>query len=352
MKKETFERCFKTLSSFPEQESRWVIPGWLPEEQITLLAADGGTGKTSLWVNLLAALSSGERCMLDPLWHIREPLRVAFFTTEDSVRKKLRRSLRTAGANAENIVTMDLSGDMTASLREFKFGSELMADTIRRFRPALCVFDPIQGFIPPRVNMGSRNEMRDCLAPLIALGEETGTSFLLICHTNKRKGAWGRDRISDSADLWDAARSVWMAGNTEEKGIRYLSQEKNSYGELQETLLFSIGEDGLIREEGSSWKRDREFVQAREAAVRPGKREDCKAWLLRTLAQAGKMDLGELERAAQAEGYALWTYRRAKEALVKEDGAARTWSTGYGENKKWFIELLTPSGIPKTSSKG
>ncbi len=340
MREEVFQDCFKPLDRFREEESRWVIPGWLPEEQITLLAADGGTGKTSLWVNILGALSSGRRCLLDPPELVRAPVKTAFFTTEDSVRKKLRRKLREAGACAENILTMDLSGDREGRLREFKFGSPMLADCIRHYRPALCVFDPIQGFIPPKVNMGSRNEMRDCLAPLIALGEETGTSFLLICHTNKRKGAWGRDRISDSADLWDAARSVWMAGYTGERDLRYLSQEKNSYAALQETRLFSVGENGQVREEGSTWRRDREYMQARDAPCTPAKRQDCKEWLRRLLEDAGEpVSMNDLDKRAAAAGYSLRTCQRAKSELVYQDRAARTWSTGFGEKKNWYIGL-------------
>ncbi len=87
--------------------------------------------------------------------------------------------------------------------------------------------------------------MRDCMALSLAWGEECGTTFLIICHTNKRKGAYGRDRIADSADLWDVCRSVMMAGYTEEQGVRYLSNEKNNYEQLHgETILFTIDGDG------------------------------------------------------------------------------------------------------------
>lgn len=99
--------------------------------------------------------------------------------------------------------------------------------------------------------------MRDCMAPLISLGEETGTTFIVVCHTNKRPKASGRDRIADSADLWDVSRSVLMAGYTEDQGVRYLSNEKNNYTTLQETLLFTIDNSGQAHAEGTSWKRDR-----------------------------------------------------------------------------------------------
>ena len=281
---EGFLDCFKPLDAFEEAEARWIIPGWMPEEQITLLASDGGVGKTSLWISILSALSCGERCFLDPPDLERAPMPVAFLTTEDSVSKKLKKKLRLAGANERNILTMDLSEDKAGALRQFKFGTERMAQFIRAFRPAVCVFDPVQGFIPPETNMASRNAMRDCMAPLIALGEEVGTSFLVVCHTNKRKGASGRDRISDSADLWDVARCVWMAGTTGEDGVRYLSNEKNNYALLQETRLFSIDGDGQVVPEGTTRKRDRDYMLEYAASTRPSTRKSCRDWILAQLA--------------------------------------------------------------------
>lgn len=333
-----FLSCFKTLDTFEEEEATWLVPGWIPEGQITLVAADGGIGKTTLWCNLIAAISSGQRCILDPPGYTRTAQKVAFLTTEDSVRKKLKKKLRLAGANMSNIITPDFLADKEGALRDLKFGSNDMERFVRYFKPALCVFDPVQGFVPPDINMGSRNAMRDCMAPLISLGEETGTTFLVICHTNKRKGAWGRDRIADSADLWDVSRSVLMAGYTEEQGVRYLSNEKNNYSELQETVLFTIDENGQAQVEGTSWKRDREYTQDSAANISAPKREDCKAWILSTLENAGgALPSKDLESNAKAAGYSFQTLRRAKEEL-KHIGQVKYFQTGSGKEKIWHIQ--------------
>ena len=333
-----FLSCFKTLNDFEEQEATWLVPGWIPDGQITLLASDGGVGKTSLWVNLISALSAGKRCILDPPEMTREPLKTAFLTTEDSVSKMLKRKLRLAGADMANILTPDFTADREGALRSLKFGSQDMERFIRHFKPSLCVFDPVQGFIPPDINMGSRNAMRDCMAPLIALGEETGCTFLVVCHTNKRKGAWGRDRIADSADLWDVSRSVLMAGYTEEQDVRYLSNEKNNYAELHETLLFSIDGDGQVHTEGTSWKRDREFMQEAAENISAPKRDDCKAWILNTLDNAGgAMPTKDLEHDAQAAGYSGRTLRRAKDEL-KAAGQVKYFQTGSAKDKVWHIQ--------------
>lgn len=335
--KSPFLSSFHTLSDFAEEEPSWLVEGWIPEGQITLLAADGGTGKTTLWCNLVAALSSGRPCLLDSPDVKREPLKVAFFSTEDSVKKKLKRQLRQAGANEGNILTTDFSSGGGDALRELKLGSDRLREVIANFRPALCVFDPIQGFLPSRVNMGSRNEMRDCMAPLIALGEEFGTAFFIVCHTNKRMGASDRSRLADSADLWDVARSVLMMGYTGEPGQRYLSHEKNNYADRQETLLLSFGEGGQLVKEGTTWKRDREFMQEAVTQRSAPQREECKAFLLEKLGERGNsMASKELEQLAREAGYSNHTLRRAKAELRETDAIVYS-STGNGADKVWTV---------------
>lgn len=338
---------FKPLQSFQEEEAKWLIPGWIPEGQIALLAADGGIGKTTLWCHVIAALSSGTVCVLDPPGFTREPVKVMFLTTEDSVRKKLRKKLRLAGADMRNIITPDFVGDRSGLLHKLKFGSAEMEKVLRTFHPALCIFDPVQGFTPPKVNMGSRNEMRDCMAPLLTVGEEINTTSMVVCHTNKRKGASGRDRIADSADLWDIARSVMMAGYTEDQGVRYLSNEKNNYAQLQETILFTIDNDGLIQKEGTSWKRDRDYILGAEIAKSAPKREDCKAFLLQTLEEAGgAMPTAELEEKAKTAGYTFASMKRAKKEL-KAEGAIKHFQTGSTRTKDnvWHTQLVNLDGF-------
>ena len=333
---------FKPLSDFKEEEATWLIPGWVPESQITLIAADGGVGKTTLWCNIIAALSSGRPCVLDDENKRREPMKVAFCTTEDSVSKKLAKKLRESGANMRNIITMDATADKSGVLRNFKFGTNEMERFVRYYKPDVCVFDPVQGFIPPKVNMGSRNEMRDCLAPLIALGEETGTTFIIICHTNKRKGAYGRDRIADSADLWDISRSVIMAGYTEEQGIRYLSNEKNNYEQLQETMLFTINAGGQIVRQGTTYKRDREYMTEAAVAKSAPKKEDCKEFLISALQNAPNriMKSDDLIRMAQENDYSFTTIKRARKALNME-GVTENYTTGSARrgDRVWYVRL-------------
>lgn len=352
---------FRTMDTVPEEEAQWLVPGYIPQGQITLLAADGGVGKTSFWCQLLAALSTGRRTLLEKVSpkgdsnSLSEKADIpaetlsakqdtphkerwgAFFSTEDSVRKKLKKKLRLAGAKMMNLITLESS---SAALLELRLGSPELSDFIHSYRPALCVLDPIQGFLPHGVNMAARNEIRECLAPLMALGEQVGTAFLLVCHTNKRAGAWGRTRLADSADLWDAARSVLMMGDAGD-GRRYLSQEKNNYGSLQPTRLYTFSDSGLLVPAGLTQKRDKEFQLQAQPSAAP-KREGCKEFLLQKLEEnGGSLPAKELEELAREEGYTKTTVRHSKGEL-KDSGFLRFRQECVGREKRWWVESLVP----------
>ena len=330
--------CFQRLNAFQEREAEWLVPDLLPKGQICILAGDGGTAKTTLWCNLAAAVSAGTTCILDPVGTSRTAGTVAFFTSEDSIEVKLKKKLLQAGADPQRIIAPDLAKD-NKLLEKLKIGGELIERFIATYQPALMIFDPIQAFVPARLNMGSRNEMRDCLQTLVPLGEKYGTTFLIISHTNKRKGAFGRDRISESSDLWDIARSVLMTGYTEEQGIRYLSNEKNNYAALQETILFSVSDDGTLTQTGTTWKRDREYAQAHAVESRPTTVKECADYIVHLLLENGhKMQTKSLDTICESESYSQHTVRRAKEQL-KADGRIRFVNEGFGEKKNWYTVL-------------
>lgn len=341
---------FKPMKGFSEEESDWVIPGWIPAGQITILVSDGGVGKTTLWVQIAAALSQGKACILDPAGHTRKKIKVLFLTNEDSVHKKLKKKIREAGADEEYIIAPDTKADKTGLLSKVQFGSGALEKVIRAIKPDLCIFDPLQGYIPAEINMGSRNAMRSCLAPLIALGEELGTAFLIVCHTNKRTGAADRSRLADSADIWDIARSVIFAGYTGDKEVRYLSQEKNSYTNLQETVLFAIDFGGRIVKKGHTWKRDKDFVQESATARVAPQRRDCKDMILSILQQekTNAVLSADLKRELELFGFSETTIDRARNELHRE-GKIVFCATGASKkgDRQWYTALPGAKPIPE-----
>lgn len=327
-----------TANSAEEKTPDWLISEYMPRYQITSLAGDGGSGKTTVWCAIAAAISSGRETFFEQFlpddWPKGDPKKVMFFSAEDSVEYTLKRRLRKNGANLENIMFIDISDDR---FQDVKFNSFFLEQLIEKHRPALCIFDPIQAFVPPDIRMGDRNAMRNCLAPLIGYGEKYGVTFLIIEHANKQSGVWGRKRIADSADIWDISRSVLMAGESNEKGVRYLSHEKSNYGPTGSTVLYRIV-DEVVQFKGYTDKKDKDFVTEVDYSTRQApQRGEAKEFILDFL-KDGEKEVAELDEMAKAMSISNGTLTRAK-ADLKRDGKVKYRNTGQGKNKKFFISL-------------
>lgn len=123
-------------------------------------------------------------------------------------------------------------------------------------------------------------------------------------------------------------------------GRRYLSQEKNNYGPLQPTRLYTFSDSGLLVPAGLTQKRDREFQLQAQPSAAP-KREGCKEAILALLEQhGGEMPVKELEDELREMGYSYKVIRQAK-ALLKQEQVVSYRCTGKGQEKIWFIALST-----------
>lgn len=267
-----------------------------------------------------------------------EPQKVLFFSSEDSLEYTLKARLRKAGANFNNIFSVDLKNERFS---EIKFNSKLLKELIEQVKPALIVFDPLQAFIPVDMQMGQRNAMRACLSPLIGIGEQYGVTSLIVVHTNKKQGVFGRNRIADSADVWDIARSVMIVGSVPGSNERYLSQEKSNYGPLSQTVLFNIGEKGA-EFTGFSDKHDADYVGMRDYERRQApQRADAEQFIIDFL-NNGKKTTAELDESAEAAGISKNTLSRAKTELRKKKILGSK-AEGFGNSKVFYSYLLSTS---------
>lgn len=324
-------------------EPKWLIPGYVPRYGITTLGGEGGTGKTSIICNIVAAITTGKHpFMLDGMQipFQGEPERVLLFSAEDSWEYVLGQRLINNGAN------MDLINFLSPSNPEFvnlNLNGELLKNFIAEYKPGLVILDPVQSFIPEKLRMGDRNAMRKCFTPLLGYGETYKTTFIIVVHVNKQSGVYGRKRIADSSDIWDASRSVLMLGETQEKGIRYLSQEKSNYGRLEQTVLYTLSDKNVPIFKSYTDKKDRDYVMAesRERNIAPAL-EDAKMFIVDTLKDQKQMEVSELDGLAKASGISTNALKNAKAAL-KSEKAIHTWGTGNGyTGKKYLIALTAP----------
>lgn len=242
------ENLLVSLNDIEEKEASWLVPQRMPKGQIIILAGDGGSGKTSCWCSLAAAISTGAQVFFDETpkeFFESEPQKVLFFSSEDSLEYTLKARLRKAGANFNNIFSVDLKNERFS---EIKFNSKLLKELIEQVKPALIVFDPLQAFIPVDMQMGQRNAMR-ALDQLFAIymesksniRESTRIAYNIHWNANIKASLLSDMKISQ---IKQYHIKKWIA-ELKEKGAKNSSIKR--YETLLSTVLQFAVKNDLIR---------------------------------------------------------------------------------------------------------
>lgn len=255
------------FSEVEESAVEWLVPGYIPRKGITVLGSNGGVGKGTVSCSLIADISAGRETLLTrdsnaelPSGFEYRPGRVVWLNAEDPYREVLKPMLEANEANMDNILAMDEKQILESGIC---YSDEILKADIKSFHPDLVVFDPLQAFLPDKVKMAERNLMRREVGHAMALAKDCNCAVLIVMHTNKSRGSYGRNRLADSADMWDISRSVLMLGMDEsESSLRYLSHEKSNFSPLQDSVNFTIGQSRTVIVKSRDQRRDRDHVLA------------------------------------------------------------------------------------------
>lgn len=303
----------KCLDDIPVRDVSWLVEGLLPQGEVSLLGADGGTGKGIWQAQLVAYVTAGKTSGFFPQ-PPGQTGRVLIFAGEDDPSKVLKARLMAAGADMSRVMVQTSDAYFSRTGNPLCIPDKSFAKYIESAAPALVLIDPLQSFLPAGVEMVSRNQMRAALLPLKALCARLGCAALIAMHTNKRSNVSGR------------ARSVLMMGRDKNSGQLYLSHEKSSYAAPARTALLHIEQtqvEGVTTAvavfDSRTDKKDADFVEERRVRVAQTKADAAQA-ILDVLAEAklGSMPNTQLRAEVVREtGCSEKTYNRAYGELVK-----------------------------------
>lgn len=331
---------------------RWLVPGVLPRGELSILGADGGTGKGIWQAQLVAYVTTGKPSSFFPA-PLHAPGGVLIFSGEDDAAKVLRPRLLAAGADMEKVRVVEADRYYQATGQLLTLGAPAFAQYVRNFAPALVIVDPLQSFLPGDVEMSSRNQMRGAVVPYQGICGELQAAGLTVMHTNKKGDVAGRQRLADSSDLWDMARSVLMMGKSKADGMIYISHEKSSYARAAQTALFTI--EGMTVEgvntavavfQAYTDRKDADFVAERRLRAAVTK-EDAKDAMLNALMECklGSIESGQLKRQISEElGCSPKTVERAYTELAKENRIQKQQIWQKDGSRKWFASISEQPG--------
>ena len=335
------------LADVPMQSVAWLVPQLLPLGEVSLLGADGGTGKGSWQAQLIAYVTAGKTSGFFPL-PPQQTGKVLLLAGEDDPGKVLKARLLAAGADMNRVLVLTADDYFGKTGQPLTLKDQALADFAAKAGPLLLIVDPLQSFLPSDVEMASRNQMRGALLPLRAIAAKQGCAVLIVMHSNKKQGVSGRARLADSTDIWDMARSVLMMGRSNSDGKIYLSHEKSSYSRPQQTVLLHIEDvelDGVRTAQavfdGYTDKKDADFIK--EPRVRQAQtKEDTRDAILNVLAESrlGSMASSELRAAVVKEiGCSDRTYNRAYSELVRSGEVTKCTIRQRDGRNKWYSSL-------------
>jgi DNA repair protein RadA/Sms len=226
-----------------EAEERWqtgigeldrVLGGGLVPGSLVLIGGDPGIGKSTLALELAAALGGGGRSVL-------------YVSGEESPRQAKMRAERIA---------------LRKGLEQLWILSEIELDAIfrevERLNPSLLVIDSIQTLHLGSLEgaPGSVTQVRECGLRLLRLAKEQSLPVLLIGHVTKDGAVAGPRTLEHMVDA-----VLYLEGDAR-YGYRILSAAKNRFGSTNEIGIFEMRGDGLIEVENPSERllRDRDAV--------------------------------------------------------------------------------------------
>ena len=258
------EPTFKRVSladvlSNPPETQRYIWAGRVPFEELTLLAAHGGTGKSLFGLQLAAHTSTGANFLGLPT----ERVKTLFFSAEDAtntIRRRMAAICQADGldpvALAKNLIVLDATaapclfqeisdkgvkrGEITAHYSELK--AMIDAEGVG----FLIVDNASDTF---GANPIDRQAVTKFIRVLVQLVRGVGGAVLLLSHVNRVTSRNGKHQTdtegyADSAAWHNAARSRLFLLATDDHGNLSLAHQKNNLGKKQPDLSISFRGDG------------------------------------------------------------------------------------------------------------
>ena len=344
------------LADVPLQNVDWLVPDLLPRGELSLLGADGGTGKGLWQAQLIACVTTGKTSGFFPVPPAQTG-KVLILAGEDDPGKVLKARLLAAGADMNRVLCLTADDYFQRTGQPLTLKDEALAKFAAKAGPLLLIVDPLQSFLPSDVEMASRNQMRGALLPLHAIAAKQGCAVLIVMHSNKKQGVSGRARLADSSDIWDMARSVLMMGRAKNDGKIYLSHEKNSYARPQQTVLLHIDDvevEGVKTAravfDGYTDKKDADFIEERRVRTAET-RQDTRSAILNVLSESrlGSMANPQLKSAVLQEiKCSEATYKRSYAELVRDGDIAKYQLCQKDGARGWFTRLAYRGEIHDT----
>lgn len=220
----------------------WLWYPYIAYGKITIIQGDPGEGKSTVAINLAAAISNGEPMPLES--EKIEPQAVVYQNSEDGKEDTIVPRLIACGANLDKVSYID-EDEATVEL-----GDERLEKVIVETGARVLILDPIQAYWGANTDMNRAGAIRPIMNHLAHIAERRHCAIIMVGHMNKANGK-GLYRGLGSIDIAAAARSVLLVAKlSSQPNMRVLSHVKSNLAPLGDSILFSVDNKSVV-----SWIR-------------------------------------------------------------------------------------------------
>ena len=225
----------KRASEVHATRTHFLEKGLIPIGTSTIFAGASGIGKTTILLSYMAKITRGE---CDGLY-AGKPQNVIVLSPEDDEGAITRPRLEAAGADLDRVHFMAATrttetGEIDTYVT-FPTDIPLLVQAVKQTGAVAVMLDPIASLIEG--NLDKREDVRAAFDRLAAeVAREYMLALVMVAH-NKKGMDTVRGKVSGSAAITDAARSVLAVAKNPDDGTVVLSVDKSSYSTAEGTNL-------------------------------------------------------------------------------------------------------------------
>ena len=336
------------LADVSPRQIEWLWPDWIAIGKVSVLAGNGGQGKTTILCDWAARASTGARWPDDAAGSA--PGDVIILAAEDDVEDTLAPRLIAAGADRARIFTVRAVHNNDNSRRSFSLQADLarLESLIReKNNVRLVIIDPISSYLG-KVDSHKNADVRSVLEPLAEMAARLRVA--VVCNNHFSKGAGdANSRIIGSVAFVNQARAAFIVTDDAQDDTRkLLMPSKMNIAPIKYGLAYRIEGlhiDGEIFTSRIMWdstpveKTADEVLAAHEEGETGNQKEEAVDFLRVALGR-GPVLASDARKEALSAGISTKSLRSAREVLGVKPRKA-------GMAGGWVWEL---PGLPKVPS--
>jgi RecA-family ATPase len=344
------------------EPQRWLLNGYIPLNECTLIAGTGGIGKSTLLLYFASLVSNGAKLTLNSIDCIIEQGKVLILSAEDRIKTSIVPRLKSINANLDNIEIIESVFEIEEPEDEFCISLDkdlyLIEQKIKEMENVrLIIIDPVTAYIGD-LKEDKSSHVRNFLIRLGKIAEKYNLSILLNTHTRKHSGndsgGSAADEIIGSTAWKNTVRQVFtVTVDPDDKERILVHCPKSNCGPKPEAFdytieSFNFEHNGLeiktSRIKLLSGKVDIDADQAMNRNLYEKKlaTDEAKEFILRIL-KFGRKSYNDILREAIDEGINEATLKVARQSLTREgiDPIVMERNSSNRTRMDWYIGIST-----------